>query len=120
MGSIRTVGTTTVSTRGRDQPDREHPHLARFRRHAGLHRFAFTSCQHYEVGYFNGYPHMQKEDLDLVIHLGDYIYEYAGVDKRIGNTWARKSRASTEYRQRYAQYRLDEDLRRRTDSSPGW
>jgi len=27
-------------------------------------RFAFTSCQHYESGYFNGYPHMQQEDLD--------------------------------------------------------
>ena len=36
-------------------------------------RFAFTSCQHYESGYFNGYPHMQQEDLDLVVHLGDYI-----------------------------------------------
>ena len=45
-------------------------------------RFAFTSCQHYEYGYFNGYPHMQQEDLDLVIHLGDYIYEYAASDKR--------------------------------------
>ena len=37
-------------------------------------RFAFTSCQHYESGYFNGYPHMAKEDLDLIVHLGDYIY----------------------------------------------
>ena len=45
-------------------------------------RFAFTSCQHFESGYFNGYPHMQKEDLDLVVHLGDYIYEYKGVDNR--------------------------------------
>ena len=45
-------------------------------------QFAFTSCQHYESGYFNGYPHLQKEDLDLVIHLGDYIYEYKGIDNR--------------------------------------
>jgi len=45
-------------------------------------KFAFTSCQHFEVGYFNGYPHMQDEDLDLVIHLGDYIYEYAGMSMR--------------------------------------
>ena len=45
-------------------------------------QFAFTSCQHFESGYFNGYSHMQEEDLDLVIHLGDYIYEYAGKDKR--------------------------------------
>ena len=44
--------------------------------------FAFTSCQHYESGYFNGYPHGQKEDLDLVVHLGDYIYEYGGQNNR--------------------------------------
>ncbi len=46
-------------------------------------QFAFTSCQHYESGYFNGYPHMVEEDLDLVVHLGDYIYEYAGIDNRV-------------------------------------
>ena len=74
-------------------------------------RFAFTSCQHYEVGYFNGYPHMQKEDLDLVIHLGDYIYEYAGVDKRVRKHLGKEIESLDEYRQRYAQYRLDEDLR---------
>ena len=38
-------------------------------------RFAFTSCQHYESGYFNSYPHMAQEDLDLIVHLGDYIYD---------------------------------------------
>ena len=74
-------------------------------------RFAFTSCQHYEVGYFNGYPHMQKEDLDLVIHLGDYIYEYAGTDKRARKHLGKEIESLDEYRQRYAQYRLDEDLR---------
>src|SRR6056297_3479564 len=46
-------------------------------------RFAFTSCQHFETGYFNGYPHMQQDDLDLIIHLGDYIYEYKGIDNRV-------------------------------------
>ena len=73
-------------------------------------RFAFTSCQHYETGYFNGYPHMQKEDLDLVIHLGDYIYEYAGVDKRVRKHLGKEIESLDEYRRRYAQYRLDEDL----------
>ena len=73
-------------------------------------RFAFTSCQHYETGYFNGYPHMQKEDLDLVIHLGDYIYEYAGADKRARKHLGKEIESLDEYRQRYAQYRLDEDL----------
>ena len=73
-------------------------------------KFAFTSCQHLETGYFNGYPHMQKEDLDLVIHLGDYIYEYAGIDKRVRKHIGKEIESLDEYRQRYSQYRLDEDL----------
>ena len=73
-------------------------------------KFAFTSCQHLESGYFNGYPHMQKEDLDLVIHLGDYIYEYAGIDKRVRKHIGKEIESLDEYRQRYSQYRLDEDL----------
>ena len=73
-------------------------------------RFAFTSCQHYESGYFNGYPHMQKEDLDLVIHLGDYIYEYAGQDKRPRKHIGGEIVSLEDYRTRYTQYRLDETL----------
>ena len=38
-------------------------------------RFAFASCQQYEQGYFGAYRHMAREDLDLVVFLGDYIYE---------------------------------------------
>ncbi|MDQ3541847.1 MAG: PhoD-like phosphatase N-terminal domain-containing protein, partial [Chloroflexota bacterium] len=38
-------------------------------------RFAFASCQHWEMGYYAAYLHMAVDDLDLVIHLGDYIYE---------------------------------------------
>ena len=74
-------------------------------------RFAFTSCQHYEVGWFNGYPHMQREDLDLVVHLGDYIYEYAGADKRPRRHLGGELASLDDYRIRYAQYRLDDDLR---------
>ena len=39
-------------------------------------RFAFASCQHYEHGHYTAYRHMAEEDLDLVLHLGDYIYEF--------------------------------------------
>ena len=73
-------------------------------------RFAFTSCQHYESGYFNGYPHMQKEDLDLVVHLGDYIYEYAGQDNRVRKHIGSEINSLADYRMRYTQYRLDESL----------
>ncbi|MCP4885883.1 MAG: alkaline phosphatase [Planctomycetaceae bacterium] len=73
-------------------------------------RFAFTSCQHYESGYFNGYPHMQQEDLDLVIHLGDYIYEYAGAKKRPRKHLGGEIVSLNDYRRRYSQYRLDQTL----------
>ncbi|HCS53629.1 MAG TPA: alkaline phosphatase, partial [Planctomycetaceae bacterium] len=73
-------------------------------------RFAFTSCQHYETGYFNGYPHMQQEDLDLVVHLGDYIYEYGGQDKKPRKHIGKEIETLDEYRTRYSQYRLDETL----------
>lgn len=72
--------------------------------------FAFTSCQHYEYGYFNGYPHMQKEDLDLVVHLGDYIYEYDGADNRPRKHIGKEVVSLDDYRTRYSQYRLDDTL----------
>lgn len=75
-----------------------------------LMRFAFTSCQHYESGYFNGYPHMQQEDLDLVIHLGDYIYEYKGIDNRPRKHIGDEITSLDDYRTRYSQYRLDMTL----------
>jgi alkaline phosphatase D len=37
-------------------------------------RFGFCSCQHYETGYFTVLRHLAAEDLDLIFHLGDYIY----------------------------------------------
>lgn len=73
-------------------------------------RFAFTSCQHYEYGYFNGYPHMQQEDLDLVIHLGDYIYEYAGAENKVRKHFGGEIKSLADYRTRYSQYRLTETL----------
>ena len=38
-------------------------------------RFAFASCQHYGQGFFTAYDAMMEDDLDLIVHLGDYIYE---------------------------------------------
>ncbi|MCD8518186.1 MAG: PhoD-like phosphatase N-terminal domain-containing protein, partial [Flavobacterium sp.] len=41
-------------------------------------RFGVVSCSSYEHGYFNAYESLSKRnDLDAIIHLGDYIYEYA-------------------------------------------
>lgn len=73
-------------------------------------RFAIASCQHYEHGYFTAYRHMAAEDLDLVVHLGDYIYESSW-----GRTPVRHHHAETpitlvEYRNRHALYKSDVDL----------
>lgn len=73
--------------------------------------FAFASCQNYEQGCFTAFEHMADEDLDLVAHLGDYIYEYAareGVRQHYGF----EITSVEDYRARYAQYKLDPALQR--------
>ena len=75
-----------------------------------LLNFAFVSCQHYEHGYFTAFRHMLAGDLDLVIHLGDYIYESAGADDRPRKHLGGELHTLEDYRRRYAQYRLDPDL----------
>jgi alkaline phosphatase D len=40
-------------------------------------KFAFVSCQHWEGGFYTAYEHLAEEDLDFVVHVGDYIYEGA-------------------------------------------
>jgi alkaline phosphatase D len=75
-------------------------------------RFAVASCQHYEEGFYTAFRHMAAEELDLVTHLGDYIYEYAG--REVGGAWRRvrrhvglEIRTLDDYRRRYALYRSD-------------
>ena len=77
-------------------------------------RFAVISCSNYAEGYFHVYRAIaERPDIDAVVHLGDYIYEYADGD--YGDE--RKSIPEHEivtlddYRARYGQYRLDPDLR---------
>jgi alkaline phosphatase D len=73
-------------------------------------RFAFASCQHYEQGYFTAYDHMVREDLDFVMHLGDYIYENPGIDARVRRHVGPELMTVDDYRNRYAQYRSDPAL----------
>ena len=76
-------------------------------------RFAFASCQHFEHGYFTAYEHMLKDDLDLVVHLGDYIYEYEGSGRAglVRKHAGREVESLDDYRIRYSQYRADPHLR---------
>jgi alkaline phosphatase D len=70
-------------------------------------RFAFASCQDYEGGLFTAYGHMAREELDLVAHLGDYIYEYAGSNDGVRRHAGSECRTLDDYRLRYAQYKAD-------------
>lgn len=78
-------------------------------------QLAIVSCSNYEWGYFNVYGRIaDRNDLDAVLHLGDYIYEY-GV-REYGANLGRVHEPSTEiitlddYRTRYSLYRRDKDL----------
>ena len=73
-------------------------------------RFALASCQHYEQGYFTAYRHMAREDLDLVIHVGDYIYESSWGSNLVRSHGRREPVTLAEYRDRYALYKSDADL----------
>ncbi len=86
-----------------------------------LLRLAVVSCADYGSGYYNAFGHIAKRnDLDAVLHLGDYIYEYGpwkGGPKRMQRRRYRQhipAKTCTElkdYRIRYGQYRLDAQLR---------
>ncbi len=73
--------------------------------------FAFASCQHYESGYFTAYQHMSHEDLDLVLHLGDYIYEGAAQSGRVRMHNGPEIMTLADYRNRYALYKSDPHLK---------
>lgn len=72
--------------------------------------FAFASCQDYEQGYYTAYRHMAEEDLDVVFHLGDYIYEGAPQSGRTRRHSGPEPVNLGTYRQRYALYKTDPDL----------
>lgn len=75
-------------------------------------RLGYVSCANYEHGYFSAYRHLASEQVDAVLFLGDYLYEY--IDRR--NPVVRRHSdgvAATTlptYRNRHAQYKLDADL----------
>jgi alkaline phosphatase D len=71
-------------------------------------RFAVASCQNWEQGLFTAYEQMARDELDLVFHLGDYIYEYeAGRNGKVRTHHGAEIVSLEDYRMRYAQYRSD-------------
>jgi alkaline phosphatase D len=74
-------------------------------------RFAFASCQHYEQGLYTSYAHMARENIDLVAHLGDYIYESNATTVTVRHHASTEPLDLTGYRLRYGQYKMDPLLR---------
>ena len=84
--------------------------------HVDQLRFAFASCQKWDDGYYSAYRRMAEEDLEVVIHLGDYIYEY-GIGTTGGfrnipvpDRFAPETKTLGRYRIQHALYRSDSDL----------
>lgn len=105
------LGRTSITGRTRTAPKGEVDRL----------RFAVVSCSNYGFGYFHGYRDAaQRADIDAVIHLGDYIYEYQdGTDpsdtRETYGTFRElqphhEAVTLGDYRTRYAYYHTDPDL----------
>jgi len=79
-------------------------------------KLAVCSCANYPAGYFNAYDALGKSDADVVVHLGDYIYEYAvgeygttanTIDQGRNHSPEKEVWTLADYRLRYSQYRQD-------------
>jgi len=103
-------GTSSPVARTRTLPDAGVEHL----------RFAIASCASYNAGFFNAYARIaERDDIDFLLHLGDYIYETpnelppgAPQPPDIGRPFDPLHECVTldDYRRRYAQYRRDPDV----------
>jgi len=91
------------------------------------YNIAFCSCSNHPAGYFNAYKEMAKDnEIDLVLHLGDYIYEYdkdgyATEDSKSFNRVVDPKHeivSLNDYRRRHAQYKSDLDLQELHKSKP--
>lgn len=80
---------------------------------------AAVSCQNYPDGHFTAYQHLAQEDLDVVLHLGDYIYEGAAQGRLgRGHLPAAETFSLADYRVRYGQYKSDPHLRAAHAAAP--
>ena len=77
-------------------------------------RIAYASCQRWEHGYYSAYRHMLADQPDLVLFLGDYIYEYPRAAQQVRAPNATSNAGWTltldDYRSRYALHKSDTDL----------
>ncbi len=105
-----TVGDERIVGRTRTAP---HPQASPERLRLGV-----VSCSNWQAGHFSAYRHLLDHDLDAVVHLGDYLYEYQVGKYSHGPQWRDVRRHDPphetvtleDYRRRHAQYKTDPDL----------
>ncbi|HEX6568961.1 MAG TPA: alkaline phosphatase D family protein [Acidimicrobiales bacterium] len=73
-------------------------------------RFAFASCQSYQEGFWTAHEHLAGEDIDLVVFLGDYIYEYEPDPTGVRTHETDEPFDLAGYRRRYGEYKVDPAL----------
>lgn len=73
-------------------------------------RLAYASCQRWEHGFYSAYRHMRDENLDLVMFLGDYIYEYPNAGNAVRVPTGGWVLTLDDYRRRYALHKSDAEL----------
>ena len=81
-------------------------------------RLAYASCQNWQHGYFSAYRHMLSENPDLVLFLGDYIYESPTQKSAVRPVTGGWLLTLDDYRQRYALYKSDADLQAMHQACP--
>jgi alkaline phosphatase D len=81
-------------------------------------RFAFASCQQYEQGFYAAHRHLVADAPDLVLFLGDYIYESSWGRDKVRQHNAAAPFTLADYRNRYALYKTDPDLQRAHAAAP--
>lgn len=84
---------------------------------------AFASCAQYEHGFFTAYRRLAEDEPDLILHLGDYLYEYTANDYvasggNVRNHEGPETVDLASYRQRHAQYKADHDLQAAHAAAP--
>lgn len=78
--------------------------------------FAFASCARWDQGFYTAYGHLADEDVDLVVHLGDYLYEYGinatggARNQPMGPEFQPETTDLARYRLQYGLYKSDPDL----------
>jgi alkaline phosphatase D len=81
-------------------------------------RFAFASCQDWQDGHYTSHAHLAEEDVDLVVFLGDYIYEGGVSEAAVRPHTSEACTTLDMYRARYALYKSDLNLQTAHTSAP--